>query len=403
MLPSLNVTKRDPKFNLLNNVYINIESKKNQHIFSENGVKNIQMMIICLKIVFMSKFYNYPVSRVIYEMNRNKRLKHYMRIHNDVPTEGQVYEYLSRYSPEQYQNISNSFFKLYLKSNKRHTSDLIVDATPVACDINILKEYVTPERLEKLDLDFGFSSNKGHYIGFKVTVVLEKDSLCPISIIIHSGAKHDSKIFEEVLEELKRRRILKKEEKIYFDKGYYSIDNYIMGINEYNIVPIIFPKSSFKMSKLQGRMSTKLDIFKDKKTLNENKKLFLRLTTELYKNIENWKKLKPIRGLIEDFFKVAKDAFGLGIFHSYTQKSMRKNIYLCLLLTTLVIQQGFKTKTQLQKLAEGIIELKPTKNNNDKKEKSKTKKINKQKVVEETDLQSTLEVKIRKQVMLDYF
>ena len=57
---------------------------------------------------------------------------------------------------------------------------------------------------------------------------------------------------------------------------------------------------------------------------------------------------------------------------------MRKNIYLCLLLTTLVIQQGFKTKTQLQKLAEGIIELKPTKNNNDKKEKSKTKKsINK--------------------------
>ena len=75
MLPSLNVTKRDPKFNLLNNVYINIESKKNQHIFSENGVKNIQMMITCLKIVFMSKFYNYPVSRIIYEMNRNKKTK----------------------------------------------------------------------------------------------------------------------------------------------------------------------------------------------------------------------------------------------------------------------------------------------------------------------------------------
>ena len=38
-----------------------------------------------------------------------------------------------------------------------------------------------------------------------------------------------------------------------------------------------------------------------------------------------------------------------------------------------------------------------------KKEKSKTKKINKQKVVEETNIQTTLEVKIRKQVMLDYF
>ena len=82
---------------------------------------------------------------------------------------------------------------------------------------------------------------------------------------------------------------------------------------------------------------------------------------------------------------------------------MRKNIYLCLLLTTLVIQQGFKTKTQLQKLAEGIIELKPTKNNKEKKEKSKTKKTNKQKVVEETSPQSILKVKIRKQVMTDYF
>ena len=56
----------------------------------------------------------------------------------------------------------------------------------------------------------GFSTTKGYYIGFKATLVLEKDSLCPISIIIHSGAKNDSKIFDEVLEELKRRRLLQK-------------------------------------------------------------------------------------------------------------------------------------------------------------------------------------------------
>ena len=89
------------------------------------------------------------------------------------------------------------------------------------------------------------------------------------------------------------------------------------------------------MSKLQGRMSTKLDIFKDKTTLNENKQLFLRLTTELYKNIENWKKLKPIRELIEDFFKVAKDAFGLGVFHSYTQKiNEEKHLFMLIINNT---------------------------------------------------------------------
>ena len=56
-----------------------------------------------------------------------------------------------------------------------------------------------------------------------------------------------------------------------------------------------------------------------------------------------------------------------------------------------------------KKSSTGKQKSQPTKNNNDKKEKSNAKKTNKQKVVEETDLQSTLEVKIRKQVMLDYF
>ena len=55
MLPDLNYTKRYREFSLLNKVYINIEDKNNRHIFSENGIKNIEMMIICIKIVFMSK------------------------------------------------------------------------------------------------------------------------------------------------------------------------------------------------------------------------------------------------------------------------------------------------------------------------------------------------------------
>ena len=111
------------------------------------------MMIACIKIVFLSKFYNYPVSRVIYEISIDKRLKRFLKIEDEVPTEGQVYAYLSRYSPDQYNNISNSFFKLFLKLNKNNRSDWIVDATPVACDINILKKYVSSEHLEKLNLD----------------------------------------------------------------------------------------------------------------------------------------------------------------------------------------------------------------------------------------------------------
>ena len=176
-----------------------------------------------------------------------------------------------------------------------------------------------------------------------------------------------------------------------------------MGINEYNIIPVIFPRQYFSIEKLEARMSTRLDIYYDEKKLKQEKKLFLELTTTLYKKLKNWKKFKPIRGLIEDFFKVCKDAFGLGKFHSFTQKSMRKNIYLCLLLSALVVQQGFKTKTQLQKLSEGIIDYNTTEPEKTiKSNKSKEKTENK-KVGEETNLQSILKVKIRKQVKLDYF
>ena len=400
MLPGLNYTKRCRKFRLLDKVFINIDDKKNRHIFSENGIKNIKMMITCIKIVFLSKFYNYPVSRVIYEISIDKRLKRFLKIEDEVPTEGQVYEYLSRYSPDQYNNISNSFFKLFLKLNKHNKSDWIVDATPVACDINILKKYVSPEHLEKLDLDMGFSTTKGYYIGFKVTLVLEKDSLSPISIIIHFGAKNDSKIFDEVLEELKRRRLLQKGQVILFDKGYYAIENYINSINKYSVVSVIFPRHYFSIEKLDARMSTTLDIFYNSETLEDDKNLFLKLTAILYEKLENWKELKPIRGLIEDFFKVCKDAFGLGEFHAYTQSSMRRNIYLCILLSTLVIQQGFDTKTKLQQLAEGRIDLEPIKQRKSKKSRAQDKTNENQEVGEKSDEQTTLNIKKEEQSTL---
>ena len=98
----------------------------------------------------------------------------------------------------------------------------------------------------------------------------------------------------------------------------YSMENYINAINKYNVVAVKFPKQYFTIEKLDARMSTTLDIFHDENTLENEKSLFLELTATLYEKLENWEELKPTRGLIEDFFKVCKDAFGLGEFHSYT-------------------------------------------------------------------------------------
>ena len=119
-----------------------------------------------------------------------------------------------------------------------------------------------------------------------------------------------------------------------------------------------------------------MDVFSKNKKVKELKKDIDSIASILYKELRNLKDLKPIRGIIEDFFKVTKDAFGLEEFHSYTVESMSRKIYLCLLLTTLIVQQGYKTKTQLQRLAEGnVVQDTPlSKKSNKKKDKSKKNK-----------------------------
>ena len=126
------------------------------------------------------------------------------------------------------------------------------------------KNLSLKEHLDKLGLKWGFSTTKGHFIGFKVTVVLDKASMIPVCILINSGAPSDTKLFDNILKELKRRRIIKKRDIIYFDRGYYSYKNYQIGINKYKIVPVIFPKQSFSFKKLEGEMSYPLDVFKKK-------------------------------------------------------------------------------------------------------------------------------------------
>lgn len=206
-------------------------------------------------------------------------------------------------------------------------------------------------------------------------MVLDRDNMVPVAILIDSGVPNDSRLFEEVLLELRRRRIIKEKDLILFDKGYYSIENYLVGINKFKIVPVIFPRQSYSRAKFLKISSYPLLAFKKNKDLKREKSLINSLTRILLEKLENWKKLKPIRGIIEDFFKLSKDAFNLGEFHSYTITSMHKNIYICLLLTALVVQQGYKTKTHLQQLAEGNISLEITKKRKNKKTEEKEEKL----------------------------
>ena len=101
----------------------------------------------------------------------------------------------SKYVFEQIVNLVNRLLRTNFK-RKNTKLTFIVDATPVDVDINFMRKHYSKKYLSKMDLKWSYSSSKGHYIGYKVTIVLEKNSLTPVLILIHNGAPHDTKIYK---------------------------------------------------------------------------------------------------------------------------------------------------------------------------------------------------------------
>lgn len=154
------------------------------------------------------------------------------------------------------------------------------------------------------------------------------------------------------MEKLKKSRIIRPLDILLFDKGYYSYENYQKGLLDYKIIPLIFPKTTFKKDKLMTYLHYPLELFKKNKRNTEIRKILKKATNQLLTLINNWKHYKPIRGYIEDFFKVCKQAFNMYKIHKYTINSFTKDIYLRVLLINIVVNQTTKTKTALQKLSQ---------------------------------------------------
>ncbi len=348
----LNYSKEDPNYILLEKIFKIIGSRKTKTIIASKGVKKINKMINSTKIILTAIYFDTTVEYVVRELKRDKKLQKFFQIPEKIPEAAQISEYISRFSPSTYLKIVNSILNQIKPLKRRGKQTFIADATPVDLDYNTRRKYRTKKHLNKRGLKWSYSSSYGFYIGFKATIVIEHDSALPVAIIIHSGAPHDSRIFNEIMENLKKRRIIRKGDIIIFDKGYYGYKNYQIGISKYKIVPLIFPKENFKIQKLKDNLTYPLRVFKEKKKEKESKSLYNKLKKILIQKILNWKKYKPIRGKIEDFFKLCKSGLSMKKIHKYTTKSVEITTILTVFLAGLITKQGYNTKTALQKLSE---------------------------------------------------
>ena len=85
--PSIIYSKRDFKLKLLKKVTLIFDTKNTYNLIARNGVKNIKMMITSIKLILTSSFYNLPLTYVIEEINSDNRLKKFLNLPKDIPTD----------------------------------------------------------------------------------------------------------------------------------------------------------------------------------------------------------------------------------------------------------------------------------------------------------------------------
>jgi hypothetical protein len=153
--------------------------------------------------------------------------------------------------------------------------------------------------LEDREFKWGYSPSKGYYIGYKLTLIIDRRNRKPLLFLIHEGSPNDAKLFKEVMEELKRRRIARAGDVVLADKGYYSYRNYVMAISRFKVVPLIFPRKSFSLRRLLGMFSYPLEMFQRKSC---DKLQFVRLVREFAGLIKNWEKFKAVRSIVAPLY-----------------------------------------------------------------------------------------------------
>lgn len=351
MYSPLIVDRMEPKWLLLDQILGCISSRRSQQELSKREITPVPVAVTALKILCLSMFFSVDIAYTVKELRSRRKLRRFLGI-SEVPDIDSLYRFLSRFEEEKFVSLITAFLNAgCTPKRKRGCSTLLIDGTAITLDLNWFRRTFSKKQLEEREYRWGYAPSHGHYIGYKLTLVVEYPALRPVCLLLHPGSPHDAPLFEEILEELKRRRVIRIGDTVVCDKGYSSYGNYVQGILRFNVIPLIFTKKTFSVKKLLGKLIYPLSIFGRSDT-PELLRRYRDLAQNLLLRLKEQERFQEVRSYIEDVFKIAKNAFSLRKIHRYTTRSVKKAVSLHVLLTGLVISLGFRSKGQLQSLAE---------------------------------------------------
>ena len=352
MEPPLILDISDPKWKLFAGIIKIFETRKTRKIISRCGIKPLGKAVIIIKIVLLSMFFSCEIAYIVDELKNRKRLRQFLNI-EEILDADEIYRFLSEFDPDQFMEMTLKILNSICGGRDRKRTTIIIDSTDVCVDINWFRNTYKKSDLENRDFKWAYSSSKGHYLGFKLILAIDYPSLKPLGFLLYSGSPNDSKLFDNIVNELMRRKVMRKGDMLVLDKGFYAYYHYTDGLVKYGILPLIFPRKNFKLGKVLNGVIPTLEFYSDKPNRIQEKLSFLKkLVSEFKEVISNWESFKYVRSFIEDVFKIEKNALSLDRLHKYTSRSVKKTCSLAVLLIGVLASMGFREKGTLQKLAE---------------------------------------------------
>ena len=328
--------KGDEKWEILSKIVDKLETRDTKKALARNGITPVNKAIKLLKVIILAMFFEVEMSYAVSEVNKHLELRNFLKIEEEVKLRS-VYSFMAEFEADKF--ISFVFSILNANSNKRRNNPatLILDWTDISLDLNPFRKRDLKDKPYK----WGYST-KGFFLGMKMMVLIDYRTLMPLFFHVYPANVHESKIYPLILEMLKRKRLIRFEDLIVMDRGFYAYKNY-------GIVPLIIPKKNFRLEKLDGLVSYPLFIFNSKNVEKEKRK-YRKLVKRLFEGLKM--NLKTLRSIVEDVIKLGKEAFSLKQLHCYDFEPVRKKCSLSVLLTGMTIKLGFREKKLIQRLSE---------------------------------------------------
>lgn len=319
---------KHPKWIVANKILEIIDSNRSRKMASKLKIYDVSYFIVIMKIIVLSNLFERDVSSLISEINYCHELSKLLKLKSSLESQD-IYEYLSYTNYDTIFTFFNRLFQLKRKNKSKRQNTIIIDTTYIDLDLNLRKNR---SKLGK-KYRFSFYPSVGYYIGFKLILAIDQD-LDIIGFQIHKNCPNDSKLLFPFVESLYKSKRIKYGDIILCDKGFTSKRNYLLLINRFCLIPLIYPRKNTKIDEIISNLCPPLETFFTQKYKLQKWKAAVKQFRE---KMKNWEDFKIIRSKIEDLFNISKNCLQMSELHRYTLLSVSKNVAIKLFLSEKLI------------------------------------------------------------------